>query len=117
MRCIDAVAQDERGSVESRADTPPCPATPRVLPPVQLLYRHCYLWRWRWSAPGNGVPCHPIGEIGGGLGLRSMRTAHDLKGVRGRSVRIIEGFQSGLETGDGGTVSNGQGPRAVERGV
>ncbi|MDH6218207.1 hypothetical protein [Streptomyces pseudovenezuelae] len=30
---------------------------------------------------------------------------------------VIEGFQSGPRTGDSGTVGNGQGSRAVERGV
>ena len=52
-------------------------------------------------------------------GIEINLTRADLgnPGREGLLEEITEGFQSGPRTGDGGTVSNGQGPRAVERGV
>ena len=83
--------------------------------------------RLRWAESQNLFAALPWTTAGFVVGALALYCADALLS-RDRTVALagrlplvkasdIESFQSGPRTGDGGTVSNGQGPRAVERGV
>ncbi|MDQ1046332.1 hypothetical protein QFZ76_004568 [Streptomyces sp. V4I2] len=66
----------------------PCPAAPRVLPPAPPSLPALLLVEVEVAGPGRWGALPSRRGNRRSLRFRSMRTAHDLKGVRGRSVRI-----------------------------